>query len=71
MKLEEWYAILLIVWAVVAVLAFGFSGGHIFFDLSGSSWIDQATTVAGWMLLRSPLLLAPFGIKLRGKGPRP
>lgn len=69
MRFSPWYKMVLLIWLVIGlpglVLAYGFSGGRIasWFDVKGLAPADVTVLVATWLLLISPLWLAPFGVR--------
>lgn len=72
-----WYRFLLVAWALtvipIALLAYGFSGGHIssFPDTSGFTAGQYVELILDLVWLLAPLLLAPFGFRRwRRKHPR-
>ena len=77
MRLALWYKVLLLVWVVfgipVLVLAYGFGGGR--FELPDPEYthfVDMLGWGIGMALVLSPVLSAPFGIRLsRGRAETP
>lgn len=65
-----WYKFLLAAWCLtvipIAILAYGFSGGHyVFPDIGAMDFGGKVNFFAFWACALSPLLLAPFGLRRR------